>query len=156
VDARSGGLISGGAGRFVNAHHGVGCVVRVDRRMPVFVFSTRLSRYSFVAGARGIGANATAEGGFDTTFMKGPTVSFGGTFPLFRRRVSGPDEVARDNTNFASGVYPNDMGGEVDPGEYNFNVGVYGVADHSSGIGSAGAQALVQSRIDDMRIHRQG
>jgi hypothetical protein len=156
VEARSGGLIQGGADRFVNAHHGVGCIVRIDRQIVVELFAPRSSRHSFVVGARGIGANATSEGGLETDFMRGGQGLMAATFPLWRRRVSGPSEDARDQTNFTGGVYPDGMGGRFDPGEYNFNVGIWAFADHSSGIGTAGVQSVVQSSIFEMRIHRRG
>jgi hypothetical protein len=105
--------------------------------------------------ATGLSGNATAEGGFDTTFMRGPTVLFGGTLPMFHRRVSN-GENARESTNFVGDVYPNGMGGRIDPGEHNFNVGVRAVADHALGIGGAATQSIAQSNIQDMRVHRRG
>lgn len=156
VDARAGGGVAGGADRFVNAHIGVGCVVRTDRPIVVELFASRSSRHSFSMGARGIGASATSEGGLETTFMRGGQVLMAGNFPLWHRRVSGLSENASDRTNFASGVYPNGMGGRIDPGEYAFNVGIWAFADYSSGVGgAAGVQSLVQSNILDMRIHRR-
>lgn len=154
VDARAGGLIAGGADRFVHAHIGVGCIVRTDRPIFFELFAPRSSLHSFVVGSRGVGASATSEGGLETTFMRGGTVLMAGTIPLWRRRVSGFEE-ARDRTNFTPGVYPGGMGSRIDPGEYAFNVGIWAFADYSSGIGSAGVQALVQSNILEMRIHRR-
>jgi hypothetical protein len=155
LDARSGGMIQGGADRFVQAHIGVGCIVRIERQIVVQFFAPRSSRHSYVVGARGVSASATSEGGAETTFMRGSTVLQGGTIPFWHRRVSGFED-ARDQTNFTSGVFPNGSGLRIDPGDYAFNAGIYAFADHSSGIGSAGVQSLVQSDILEMRIHRQG
>jgi hypothetical protein len=154
VDARS-GSVSGAADRFVGAHTGVGCLLRTDRQVSVELFAGRQSRYSFGVGARGIGANATSEGRLETTLMRGPKAIMGGTFPLWRRRVSGPSEDARYSTDFANGVYPNGMGRLLEPGEYVFNAGIWAFTDYSSGVGGAAAQSLVQSNILEMRIHRR-
>lgn len=153
VDARSGGLITGGADRIVHAHIGVGCIVRIDRPTVIELSATRSSRHSFVMGAPGLGASATSEGGLETTFMREGAVLMAGTFPLWRRRLTSGE--ARDRTNFARGVYPDGMGGRFEPGEYAYNVGIYAVADHSSGIGGAGVQSLVESNILQMRINRR-
>jgi hypothetical protein len=153
VDARSGGLVTGGADRVVHAHIGVGCIVRTDLPIVVELSATRSSRHSFLMGAPGLGASATSEGGLETTLMRGGQVEMAGTLPLWRRRLTSGE--ARDRTNFARGVYPDGMGGRIEPGEYAFNVGIYAVADHSSGIGGAGVQSLVQSNILEMRINRR-
>jgi hypothetical protein len=154
VDARAGGLISGGTDRYVNAHIGVGCIVRLDRQTVVELSATRDTRHSFVVGSRGVGSSATSEGGLETTFMRGGDVLMLGTLPLWSRRVNGFDE-ARDRTNFTRGTYPNGMGGRFDPGDYAFNVGMWAFADFSSGVGSAGVQSLCQSNIIEMRILRR-
>jgi hypothetical protein len=154
VDARAGGLMPGGADRRVNAHIGVGCIVRLDRPTVVELFATRDSLHSFIVGSRGVGANATSEGGLETTFFGGGQLLMAGTLPLWRRRVSGFEE-ARDRTNWTRGVYPNGMGGRFDPGDYAYNVGIWAFADYSSGVGSAGVQSICQSNILDMRIHRR-
>ena len=154
VDARSGGLAAGGADRFVHAHIGVGCIVRTDRSMVVELSATRSSRHAFVVGAPGFGASATSEGGLETTFMRGGQVLMAGTLPLWHRRLTSGE--ASDRTNFARGVYPDGMGGRIDPGEYAYNVGIYAFADHSSGIGGAGVQSLVECDILEMRINRRG
>ncbi len=80
----------------------------------------------------------------------------GDSLPLWRRRVSGPSEEASDRTNFTRRVYPDGMGGRIDPGEYVFNVGIWVFADHRSGLGGAGVQSLIQSNILEMRINRRG
>jgi hypothetical protein len=154
LDARSGSLIQGGADRFVNAHIGVGCIVRADRSIVVELSATRSSRHSFLMGAPGLGASAFSEGGLETTFMRGGQVLMAGTLPFWSRRITSGE--ARDLTNFGPGVYPNGMGGRIDPGDYAFNVGIWAVADHSSGVGGAGVQSLVQSKIIDMSIKRRG
>jgi hypothetical protein len=154
LDARSG---QDAADRFVNAHHGVGCIVRIDRLTSIQLFATRSSRWSYVAAARGINAWATSDGGLETTFNRGGTVLDAGTLPLFHRRVSGPDEEQRDRTNWTNGIYPDGMGDRIDPGEYAFNVGIWAITDFSFGIGGAAlVQSIVQSSILDMRIHRRG
>jgi hypothetical protein len=80
---------------------------------------------------------------------------FAGTSPLWRKRVSGSED-SRFSTALASGTYPNGMGGQIDAGDYNFNVGIYAHTDRSSGIGAAGAQSIVQSNILEMQINRIG
>jgi hypothetical protein len=152
VDARAGNL-TGGADRRVNAHIGVGCIVRLDRPTVVGLFAVRNSRHSFVQASRGISASATSEGGLETTFMRGGQVKMAGTLPLWRKRVSGFED-ARDRRDFSGGVFPDGMGGRLDPGEYAYNVGIWAFADFSSGVGSAAVQALTQSNILEMRIHR--
>jgi hypothetical protein len=156
LDARSGGLIAGGADSFVKAHIGVGCLVRTDRPIVVELFATRMTRHSFIVGAPAIGSSATSEGGLDTTLFRGSTFLMGGSLPLWRRRVSGPSEEARDRTNFTRGVYPEGMGGRIDPGDHVFNVGIWAFADHTSGLGGAGTQSLIQSNVLEMRINRRG
>lgn len=154
ADARAGGLMPGGADRRVNAHIGVGVIVRLDRTTVIDLFSTRDSLFSYIVGSRGVGANATSEGGLETTFMRGPTVLEASTLPLWRRRVSGFEE-ARDRRNWMRGIFPDGMGGRFDRGDYAYNVGMWSFADYSSGIGSAGVQSLCQSNIIDMRIGRR-
>lgn len=149
--ARSGNWIVGGADRFVSAHIGVGCIVRLPLPLHIRMFSPRSSRYSFIVGAHGISGNATSEGGLETTFMRGGTVLSAGTMPLWRKRVSANEE-ARNQTSFTDQVYPNGMGDTRDPGDYAFNVGIWTFADASSGIGRAGAESLVQSNILEMRF----
>jgi hypothetical protein len=156
LDARSGGLIQGGAGRFVKAHIGVGCLVRVERPLVIEVSATHSERHSFLVGAPAIGSSATSEGGLDSTIFRGSEFVMGGSIPLWRRRVSGPNEEARGRTNFTRRVFPDRMGGRRDPGEYVFNVGIWAFADHRSGLGGAGAQSLIQSNILEMRIDRRG
>jgi hypothetical protein len=58
VDARAGGLVSGGADRYVNAHIGVGCIVRLDRQTVIELSATRDTRHSFIVGSQGVGASA--------------------------------------------------------------------------------------------------
>src|SRR5690606_27356432 len=142
-----------GADRILHVHIGVGCIVRIGRPTVIELSATRSSRHSFVMGAPGLGASATSEGGLETTFMREGEVLMAGTFPLWRRRLTSGE--ARDRTTFARGVYPDGMGGRFEPGEYAYNVGIYAVADHSSGIGGAGVQSLVESNILQMRINRR-
>ena len=152
LEARA-GSVPGGADRRVDAHIGVGCIVRIDRPSAIDLYATRDSRHSFHMESRGVGSNATSEGGLEVSFIKGGTqVLMGGTLPLWRRRVSGFEE-ARDNTNFSQGSYPNGLGGRVDPGEYAYNVGIRVSVDYSPGVGAAAVQAIVQSNILNMQIH---
>jgi hypothetical protein len=153
IDARSGSLVPGGADRVVNAHIGVGCIVRIDRPTIVELSATRSSRHSFVMGAPGLGASAFSEGGLETTFMRGSEVLMASTLPLWQRQLSSGE--AREQTDFAVSVFPDGMGGQIGPGDYAYNVGIYAVADHASGIGGAGVQSIVQSTILDMRINRR-
>jgi hypothetical protein len=149
MDARSG---YGGADEFVSSHIGVGCLVRIDRPVAVELFAQRASRHEFTVGAGGIGANATSEGGLETTFMRGSTVIMGGTMPMFRRRVSAGED-GQESTGWSEGTYPNGMGGRIEPGEYFFNVGIYTFTDFSSGfLGSSFAKSLVQSVIRNMAV----
>jgi hypothetical protein len=154
MDARSGSG-NGFANRFVSSHTGVGCLVRTDREVVFEFFARRANRHSFVVGARGVSANATSEGGLETTFMRGSQLLQGGTFPLFRRRVSAGED-RRDSTGWTEDTYPNGMGGRFGPGEYVFNAGIFTFTDFSTGVaGVAGAQSLVQSEILEMRIGRR-
>ena len=77
-----------------------------------------------------------------------------GTLPLWHRQLTSGE--ARDQTPFARGVYPDGMSRRTDPGEYAYNVGVYALANQSSGIGGAGVQSLIESDILEMRINRRG
>ncbi|OBF34950.1 hypothetical protein A5724_16420 [Mycobacterium sp. ACS1612] len=149
MDARSG---YGGADDFVSSHIGVGCLVRIDRPVAVELYAQRTSRHEFIVGAGGLGANATAEGGVETTFMRGSTVIMAGQIPMFRRRVSAGED-GQESTGWSEGTYPNGMGGRIEPGEYYFNVGIYTFTDYSSGfLGSASAKSLVQSVIRNMAV----
>ena len=106
-------------------------------------------------GARGVDVSATSEGGLETTFIRGGTdVLMAGNFPQWHKRVSGFEE-ARDRSPTMTSVYPNGMGGQIETGEYAYNVGIWAFADHSSGIGNAGAQSIVQSTVLDMQIKRR-
>lgn len=155
LDARSGDPVDG-ADEFVSAHRGVGCIVQLDRPLALEFFVTRLSSYSYTAGAYGMGGDATSEGGFEMTFMRGNELLMAGSLPLFRKRVSGPWDEETIQTEFTAGVYPNGMGGRFDPGDYAFNVGIWAFAEHNAGpFASAGARSLVQSDIVEMRIHRR-
>ena len=154
LDARSGSLIAGGANRVVHAHIGVGCLLRTDRPIVVGLSATRSSRHAFFMGAPGFGASATSEGGLETTFMRGPQAEMAGTLPLWQRRLTSGE--AKERTNFMRRIYPDGMGGRVKPGEYVFNVGIYAIANHSSGIGGAGVQSLIENDILEMRITRRG
>ncbi len=154
MDARSGN-VDGVADRFVSSHTGVGCLVRIDRPVIVELYAQRATRYSFFTGANGLNANATSEGGLETTFMRGSTVIMAGSIPLFRSRVSS-GEQRHQSTDWSDGTYPNGMGGRIEPGEYFFNAGIYTYTDFSSGLfGSAAAQSLVQSEIRNMSIIRR-
>ncbi len=149
MDARSG---FGGIDDFVSSHIGVGCLVRIDRPVVVELYAQRSSRYEFTVGAGGAGANATSEGGLETTFMRGSTVIMGGTMQMFRRRVSAGED-GQESTGWSEGTYPNGMGGRIEPGEYFFNVGIYTFTDYSSGfLGSSFAKSLVQSVIRNMSV----
>jgi hypothetical protein len=154
LDARSGRAIAGGADRFVHAHIGVGCLVRTDRPIVIGLSATRSSRHAFSLGAPGFGASATSEGGLETTLMRRDHALMAGSLPLWQRRLTSGE--AKERTNFVRRVYPDGMGGRVEPGEYVFNVGIYAIANHSSGIGGAGAQSLIENDILEMRINRRG
>jgi hypothetical protein len=149
MDARSG---YGGADEFVSSHIGVGCLVRIDRPVVVELYAQRASRHEFIVGAGGVGANATSEGGLETTFMRGSTVIMSGNMRTFRRRVSAGED-GQESTGWSEGTYPNGMGGHIEPGEYFFNVGIYTFTDYSSGfLGSSSAKSLVQSVIRNMAV----
>jgi hypothetical protein len=150
--ARSGSWIASGADRFVSAHIGVGCIVRADRPVSVKLFAPRALRHSYIVGAHGISGSATSEGGLETTFMRGNEVLMGGTTKLWRRRA-GANEESRDQTGWTNDVYPNGMSRSIGPGDYAYNVGIWAFADHSSGVGNAGAESLVQSNILEMRFN---
>lgn len=149
MDARSG---YGGADDFVSSHTGVGCLVRIDRPVIVELYAQRASRHEFTVGAGGAGANATAEGGLETTFMRGSTVIMSSNMRMFRRRVSAGED-GQGSTGWSEGTYPNGMGGRIEPGEYFFNVGIYTFTDYSSGfLGSSFAKSMVQSVIRNMAV----
>jgi hypothetical protein len=154
MDARSGNA-DGAADRFVSSHTGVGCVVHIDRPVILEMYAQRSSRYAFNTGAIGLSANATSEGGLETTLMRGSTFIQGSSIRTFRSRVSS-GEQRHQATDWTDSTFPNGMGGRIEPGEYVFNVGIYTFTDFSTGLGgSAAAQSLIQSEIHNMSIVRR-
>jgi hypothetical protein len=79
LDART-GIVTGGVGPFVHAHIGFGCFVNPDRPFALSLSANWSLGYGYLVGARGISANATADGGLETSFFKGSERLMGAPF----------------------------------------------------------------------------
>ncbi|MFE3199151.1 hypothetical protein [Embleya sp. NPDC059237] len=150
LDARSGGLVPGGANTFVEAHAGFGLSLP-SRHCKWGADSVRRMRHSFAVGAQSLGGNATSEGGVECTVMEDANLLTSASHKLWRSRVSG-----FESDHGGSGAdYITDSPLYVEwvasAGHYyTFNVGIWAFSDTHSGVGSAGAQALIEGFVPTM------
>lgn len=156
LDARS-GHVAGGASGFVNAHAGFGVFLSADtegQRFPHAVLNP--GRFQFAVGTNGVGSNATSEGGFELTVFEDGQPLVDASRKLWRSRVSGtlfdPTESASGSLGPQAFTGP-ELAFTIRPGHgYTFNAGIWVYADHSSGIGVAGGQSLLEGNISRMWV----
>jgi hypothetical protein len=133
----------------VKAHCGFGILLPAGsgQKYPHAVLNP--GEFSWTVGASGISANATTEGGFDLAIFEDRRYLTGANMTLWRTRVSGGESrqggapkhvIAGPELQFTM------QAGRV----YTFNAGICVYSDRTNGIGSAGAQALLQGMLTKM------
>jgi hypothetical protein len=147
--ARSG---QGGAGKFVNAHAGFGIAFHAGGTRTVKADSQRRATHGYVVGAKGLGANATAEGGLECTFFENGQFKKGDSRRLYRRRAS-VNETFVVNPGVWVVDPPMPLEFPVVAGrDYNFNVGVWAYSDNTSGAGVSTASSVCQVLVQSMWV----
>jgi hypothetical protein len=159
LDART-GAAEGGASTFVEAHAGFGVVLRTDRSVSARGAHFSKMRFVFNTLAEGIGANATSEGGMDiAAFEDGRLVGILSE-KMWRNRVSASLFSPHEEGHGVEGPVirgPQHLVFPMNPGhEYAYNVGIWVFTDRSTGIGTGGAQSLIEGFTSMMPLWLTG
>jgi hypothetical protein len=158
IDARS-GFIDGGASGLVETHTGVGLVFRPTSAVLVAAKVTARSLKSMrivsLVEARGVGANATSEGGMEFIALEDGRLVNIASAKLWRHRVSVNERTVDVRPPFVVNE-PSVLEFKMHPGhEYIFNVGVWAISDRTPGVGFGAAQSLIEGIVQSMTIEQE-
>jgi hypothetical protein len=111
--------------RQLSQHAGFGVSLSTDRTKTVTARSSRQTSFGYGVGSQFADAAATVEGGTEMTVIENGTLIRSKEDKVFRKRVSGNEQVVVQPDGFATGT-PIEMSWTMIPGStYTFNVGAW-------------------------------
>ncbi|MGW4774231.1 hypothetical protein ACWEO2_40085 [Nocardia sp. NPDC004278] len=137
-----------GTSSYVNAHAGVGIILRTDHEVAALGRTLRTTHNQYSIGGGPWGGHAVTEGGTELTVLENGKFVTAATDKHWHKRVSNSEVDSFDNGGFGIGD-PIEVVWSMRPGnEYTLNVGAWVYAEYSNGLlGDSWARSIIDAKF---------